>query len=208
MFITFEGSEGSGKTSQIPLLVESLRARGLSVLATREPGGTRIGDQIRSVLAALDNDAMIARTEALLFLAARSQLVEEVIRPQLTLGGVVVSDRYGDSTLAYQGYGRGLDLSILRQMLSFATTGLKPDLTLLLDLDVETGLRRRAAGGDWNRLDACDLDFYQRVRQGYLALVEAEPARWVIIDANRPVAAVQAEIISVVLDRLKQRREA
>jgi dTMP kinase len=203
MFITLEGSEGSGKTSQIPALVSRLQEAGYDVLATREPGGTLIGDQIRAVLGNLENTAMHPRTEILLFQASRAQLVEQVIRPHLLTGGVVICDRYADSTLAYQGYGYELDLDQLRSLIHFATCGLKPDLTLLLDVEVEEGLRRRAKGGEWNRLDAYEIAFYQRVRQGYLTMAQAEPDRWVIIDANPSPAEVQEEIQKVVINRLK-----
>jgi dTMP kinase len=203
MFITFEGSEGSGKTTQIPALAKLLSEAGYNVLTTREPGGTQIGDQIRAILSDLGNTAMAASTESLLFLAARAQLVSQVILPHLEVGGVVISDRYGDSTLAYQGYGRELDLEQLRVLLAFATCGLEPDLTLLLDLDVEEGLRRRLQGGDLNRLDRLELEFYQRVRRGYLAMARANPRRWVIVEAERPSEQVQEEIGRVVLERLK-----
>jgi dTMP kinase len=205
MFITFEGSEGSGKTYQVPLLAEFLTQAGYPVLATREPGGTSIGDQVREILSAFKNTAMLPRTEILLFQASRAQLVDQVIRPCLEGGGVVLCDRYADSTLAYQGYGYRLELGPLRQVIDFATGGLKPDLTLLLDINVEEGLRRRANSGSLNRLDALDLAFYQRVRQGYFELVQAEPHRWVVIDAGRPPAQVQADIRRVVLERLAAR---
>lgn len=203
MFITLEGSEGSGKTTQAPLLVECLRGLGYDVIGLREPGGTPIGEQIRAVLHSLENTDMHPRTEILLFQASRSQLVERVIRPHLEKGGVVVCDRYADSTLAYQGYGYQNDLAPLKSLIHFATGGLKPDLTLLLDVDVEEGLRRRASGGEWNRLDAYELEFYHRVRSGYLQLVKDEPQRWVVVDANRSLAAVQKEIREIVLERLK-----
>ena len=162
MFITLEGSEGSGKTSQHALLVDFLKAQGYPVLTTREPGGTPIGEQVRRILSDLDNTAMHPRSEILLFQASRAQLVEQVIRPHLAAGGVVVCDRYADSTMAYQGYGYQLvPLDLLASIVQFATGGLKPDLTLLLDLDVQEGLQRRARGGDWNRLDAYDLAFYR-----------------------------------------------
>lgn len=206
MFITFEGSEGSGKTSQIPALVEYLRQRGLNVLTTREPGGTAIGDQIRDILNDLDNTEMQPRTEVLLFQASRSQLVDQVIRPTLARGEIVLSDRYADSTLAYQGYGHQLDLDLVRSIVQFATGGLKPDLTLFLDVDVEQGLRRRAAGGDWNRLDDYELEFYQRVRQGYLEMVRAEPERWIVIDASGPFDEVQESIRSVILKKISTDR--
>jgi dTMP kinase len=203
VFITLEGPEGSGKTLQIGPLAEFLRQQGLDVLTTREPGGTPIGDQIRAVLNSLDNTAMHPRTEALLFQSARAQLVEQVIRPQLQRGGIVISDRYADSTLAYQGYGYQLELGPLRQVIDFATGGLKPDLTLLLDVDVEEGLRRRANSGSLNRLDELGPAFYQRVRQGYFELVRAEPHRWVVIDAGRPPGQVQEDLRRVILERLK-----
>lgn len=203
MFITFEGSEGSGKSSQQAQLAEYLRERGIPLLVTREPGGTEIGEQVRAILSDLKNTAMHPRAEILLFQASRAQLVEQMIRPHLEKGGVVLCDRYADSTIAYQGYGYQLvDLALLREIVSFATGGLQPDLTLLLDLDVEEGLRRRAKGGEWNRLDAYELAFYQRVRQGYHEMARAEPDRWVIIDAGKPPDQVQAAIRSVIMQRL------
>jgi dTMP kinase len=203
MFITFEGSEGSGKSSQQAQLAEYLRGRGVPLLVTREPGGTEIGEQVRAILSDLKNTAMHPRSEILLFQASRAQLVEQVIRPHLEKGGVVLCDRYADSTIAYQGYGYQLvDLRVLREIVSFATGGLQPDLTLLLDLDVEEGLRRRIHGGEWNRLDAYELAFYQRVRQGYHEMARAEPDRWVMIDAGKPPDQVQAAIRSVIMQRL------
>lgn len=203
MFITFEGSEGSGKSSQQAQLAEYLRGRGVPLLVTREPGGTEIGEQVRAILSDLKNTAMHPRSEILLFQASRAQLVEQVIRPHLEKGGVVLCDRYADSTIAYQGYGYQLvDLRVLREIVSFATGGLQPDLTLLLDLDVEEGLRRRLHGGEWNRLDAYELAFYQRVRQGYHEMARAEPDRWVMIDAGKPPDQVQTAIRSVILQRL------
>ena len=203
MFITLEGPEGSGKSMQICDMAEFLRRQGKQVLTTREPGGTFIGDQIREVIMRMDNTMMSPRAEILLFCAARAQIVEEVIRPNLEKGVVVISDRYADSTLAYQGYGHGLDLEILKQILHFATGGLKPDLTLLLDVDVEEGLnRRRIGGGEWNRLDAQQLAFHQRVRQGYLKMVTEEPARWLVINAGKKPPQVQADIQAALLERL------
>ena len=203
MFITFEGSEGSGKTSHLKILAEYLCTRGVPVLTTREPGGTTISEQIRAVIHNVNNTEMLPRTEILLFQAARAQLVEQVIRPHLDQGGVVLSDRYADSTLAYQGYGYRTDLNKLRNIIEFATGGLVPDLTILLDVDVELGLRRRAQDGKLNRLDSLNVDFYQRVRKGYLEMVQEQPQRWVIIDAGRPFDQVQAAVRQVVLERLK-----
>src|SRR5512136_3255489 len=191
LFITFEGPEGSGKTTQVTRLVEHLRSGGCSVLAVREPGGTSISEQIRNVLHSLDNREMQSRTEILLYCAARAQLVGQIIRPHLESGGVVLCDRYADSTLAYQGYGRGLDLAALRMILEFATSGLKPDLTLYLDIDVEAGLRRKQAGGEeWNRMDDLAVDFHRRVRAGYLEMLAQEPARWVRVDAAQDAETI------------------
>jgi dTMP kinase len=150
---------------------------------------------------------MQPRAEFLLFQASRAQLVEEVIRPHLALGEVVLCDRYADSTLAYQGYGHCQDLGLLRTIVGFATGGLQPDLTLLLDVDVEVGLRRRSQGGDWNRLDAYDLEFHRRVRQGYLEMVRQEPHRWEVIDANQPPEIVQKALRLVVKKELEQRAQ-
>jgi dTMP kinase len=208
MFITFEGSDGSGKSSQIARLAEFLQMAGYPVLLTREPGGTPIGEQIRTVLSDLHNTDMQKRTEILLFQASRSQLVEQVIRPHLEKGGIVLSDRYADSTLAYQGYGYQMDLAQIRSIVDFATAGLKPDLTLLFDMDVEEGLRRRAKGGEWNRLDALEVAFYQRVRRGYLELAEAEPWRWVLINAASPFDDVADQVHQVVFHRLEAARPA
>jgi dTMP kinase len=202
MFITFEGPEGSGKTTQIKALAEHLTRQGCQVLTTREPGGTEISDQVRTILMRLDNTDMHPRTEILLFLAARAQLVEQVIRPQTAAGKVVLCDRYADSTLAYQGYGHGYDLQQLQRLLEFATGGLWPDLTLLLDIDPEEGLRRKKKSSEWNRLDAYTLAFHQRVRAGFLEMARQAPQRWAVIDANCQAEAVQAEIRRVVAARL------
>jgi len=203
VFITFEGPDGSGKTTQARLLAEWLGEQGYEVVLTREPGGTDIGDQIRVVLHDPRNTAMDARTEILLYSASRAQHVAERIRPALAAGKIVISDRYADSTLAYQGYGRGLDLETLQRVTTFATGGLKPDLTLYLDVPPEAGLQRRQLGGvEWNRLDAETLEFHQRARAGYLELVRQEPGRWVIIDAARSIEEGQIEIRVLVRERL------
>ena len=205
MFITLEGPEGSGKTSQLPGLADALRAAGYQLVTTREPGGTPIGDQIRHVLFDLDNKSMNPRSEILLFQASRAQLVEEVIRPALAAGKIVLCDRYADSTLAYQGYGHGVELGALREIVNFATGGLKPDLTIFLDVTVDEGLKRRNKGGDWNRLDDYDQAFHRRVYEGYQKLIAAEPQRWVVVDAARPPKGVADELHQVVLDRLMHR---
>ena len=203
MFITLEGPEGSGKTSQMASLSEFLSQMGHSVLCLREPGSSSIGEQIRSVIMAMNNTAMHPRTEILLFLASRAQFVEEVVRPALNAGKWVLCDRYADSTLAYQGYGHQVDLQILRSLLTFATGGLTPDLTLLLDIETNAGLKRkRSAGGEWNRLDAYPSEFHQRVRQGYLELARTEPQRWAVVDASQPLEMVQSAMRQAILARV------
>jgi len=203
LFITFEGPDGCGKSTQIAPLAEYLREKGREVYTTREPGGTEISDQVRQIIMAMKNTSMNPRTELLLFLSARAQLVEEVIRPRLAAGEVIISDRYADSTLAYQGYGHGVDRDVIRRLLEFATGGLKPDLTLLLDVDAETGLRRRQmGGGEWNRLDAYQLEFHRRVREGYHELAALESERWVTIDGGQPPEMVQLAIQRAVDERI------
>ncbi|MEN6299990.1 MAG: dTMP kinase [Anaerolineaceae bacterium] len=204
MFITLEGPDGSGKSTQAQLLTVFLRQHGYTVLLTREPGGTPIGEQVRSILNNLENTAMHPRTEILLFQASRAQHVEELIKPHLNKGDLVICDRYADSTLAYQGYGHQVDIAALRQVVEYATSGLKPDLTLLLDLEVEIGLKRRRGGGDWNRLDAYELAFHKRVREGYYQLMNEEPERWVLIDAAQTPEQVQEQIRLAVIARLKK----
>jgi len=193
MFITFEGPDGSGKTTQARLFAEHLEASGYAVLFTREPGGTPISEQIREVILSKRNWAMQNETEALLFSAARAQIVAELIRPALAAGKIVVCDRYADSTLAYQGYGLGLDLDALRAITRFATGGLVPDLTFYVDVPVEVGLARRHRG-ETNRLDQKAIAYHARVREGFLALVRAEPHRWVVIDGTCSIEQVQQAI--------------
>jgi len=199
LFITFEGPDGSGKSTQIELTVEYLQQLGYNVLCTREPGGSCIGDQIRDVLHDVKNTEMSARAEILLYSASRAQLVEQVILPHLEKGGVVVCDRYADSTYAYQGYGRQLDFDALRQITAFATQQLIPDIAIYLDLSVEQGLARKknansAGQGEWNRMDQLEVDFHRRVHAGYLEMAQAEPERWLVIDAADTVEAVNQRI--------------
>ena len=193
-FITFEGPDGSGKTAQLDILADEFIKEGYPILRTREPGGTPIGDQIRATLLDLKNTAMIDRAEALLYQAARAQLVDEIIKPHLAQGGIVISDRYADSTLAYQGYGHKNTVASLEDIINYATGGLIPDLTILLDLSPEVGLQRRLDAGGFNRLDSYDIDFHHRVRKGYLELVQADPLRWVVIEADRPFTEVQDDL--------------
>ena len=204
MFITLEGPEGSGKTSHIPYLVEYLREKGYTVFPTREPGGTSISEQIRDILHDLKNAEMHPRTETLLYQAARAQIVEQVIQPRLNAGEVVISDRYYDSTIAYQGYGHQQDLEQIRGLVKYATGGLTPDLTILLDLDVEVGLKRKTQNEvEWNRMDAYTVEFHHRVRAGYLELVKQEPSRWVVVNSDQKWDDVQAELKKVIIGRLK-----
>lgn len=202
MFITLEGPEGSGKTSHIPPLVEYLRGKGQIVFPTREPGGTSIGEQIREVIHDLKNVEMHPRTETLLYQAARAQIVEQVVKPRLKAGEIVISDRYYDSTIAYQGYGHQQDLEQVRALVKYATGGLVPDLTVLLDVDVEDGLKRKKKDNEWNRLDAYTVEFHQRVRAGYLEMVKQELYRWVMVDAGRKWESVQEELRKVIVERL------
>jgi dTMP kinase len=196
MFITFEGPEGGGKTTQIRLLEQALTAQGHRVLVTREPGGTAIGNGIRTLLLDAANTAMSERAEALLFNAARAQLVEEIIRPALVKQQIVLCDRYADSTLAYQGFGRGLAIEQLTTLISFATGGLQPDLTIFLAIDAAAGIerKRQIAGTEWNRLEEEDLAFHQRVAAGFKQLISAEPHRWLVVDAVQSLDQVHQAI--------------
>ena len=199
LFITFEGPDGSGKSTQIERVAAHLRQWGYNVYCTREPGGTSIGDQIRQVLHDVNNTDMSARAEILLYSASRAQLVEQVIKPRLAAGWMVLCDRYADSTYAYQGYGRQLDFDTLRVITGFATQHLKPDLTIYLDLAVEEGLKRKskantAGQGEWNRMDRLELEFHRRVREGYLKMAQAEPQRWLVVNAAAPVEEVNRVI--------------
>lgn len=188
-FITFEGGEGCGKSTQVQRLKAALERKGISVLLTREPGGTRLAEQIRSLLKDETEDPPCDRAELLLFLAARAQLVKNVIRPALAAGTWVISDRFSDSTLAYQGYGRGLSLDVIRAANDFACEGLKPDRTILLDVDPVTSrarMRGREASTNTkaDRIERAGDDFHARLRKGFLELAAAEPSRIVTIDAS------------------------
>ena len=209
LFITFEGVEGSGKSTQIQALRESLEARGSRVLTTREPGGCPIADAIRAILLDPANHALLPRAELLLYAAARAQHVEQVIRPALAQGRIVLCDRYADATTAYQGGGRGLDADLVATLNHIAATGLIPDLTVLLDLPVELGLtraRRRNLDDallDEGRFEMEGLDFHRQVRSAYLALAERD-ARFRIVDATGPAELVAARVAAVVEPLLSQ----
>lgn len=223
MFITFEGPEGAGKSTQIAYLAESLREMGREVVTTREPGGVPAAEEIRDLVL---HGNLCPETEALLFLAARAEHARVVLRPALERGAVILCDRFNDSTLAYQGYGLGLDLETLRSLCGFASTGLVPDLTLLLDLPPEVGLRRRMPSGTRtaeqlhleidlgdageqtppqaiNKMENRALEFHRRVREGFLREAERDPRRISIVNASRSIRQVQRDILKLVLGRMK-----
>lgn len=199
LFVTFEGGEGTGKTTQLKALLTHLRAAGWDAVETRDPGGTPIGKQIRGLLLDPAHGGMAAASELCLYEASRAQLVHEVIRPALDAGRIVLCDRFTDSTVAYQGYGRGLDLDLIARMNALATDGLRPDLTVLLDLDPEAGLARatqRATQrqGRHDRIEEEVLAFHQRVRAGYRAIAAAEPGRVAVLDAARGMAEIEGDV--------------
>ena len=199
LFITFEGVEGAGKSTQIRRLAASLEEEGVSVLVTREPGGTQISERIRELLLERRHHKMVSTTELLLYAAARSQHVVESIVPALEEGQTVISDRFGDATTAYQGHGRGLDLELINRLNRVATGGLVPDLTIVLDVPVKVGLgRARRRRRRMDRLEIENLEFHQRVREGYLAIAKEEPQRVVVINSQRNPNRVHNEIRELV----------
>ena len=202
LFVTFEGGEGSGKSTQVAAVAARLRACGVDPLLTREPGGTPLAEGIRALL--LDPERQpVALAEAFLMQASRAQLVETLLRPALVRGRVVLCDRYGDSTLAYQGAGRGLDARMLADWNRASTGNLVPDLTLLFDLPPEAGLgRRERASGSTNRLDREPAEFHARVRARYLELAAAEPGRWIVLDALLPAGELESQVWAILAPRL------
>jgi dTMP kinase len=204
-FISFEGPEGAGKSTQIVLLARALTDFGVDVVTTREPGGTRLGEQIRGLLLELGQQSVTGTTEALLHSAARAQHVEEVIRPALLAGKTVLCDRFVESTLAYQGGGRGLPLEELRSIQQFATGGIEPDVRILLDLPVDVGLQRRQRNAEvWNRMDDESLGFHERVRAMYHRLVADRPEAWLVVDATADVGQIAQAIEAGIASRLRQ----
>ena len=207
MFISFEGPDGSGKSTQIELLASALRASGHEVVTVREPGGTPAGEKIRAILLGEGGAVSVdPRADALLFNASRAQLVADVIEPALARGAIVIADRFADSTLAYQGYGSGLPLDALRAIITFATAGRTPDLTLLLDLAADQGLARKSGSGRTRFEDGFDAAFHARVAEGFRALAAAEPTRWRLLDASAAPEALAAQISQTVQGALATRR--
>lgn len=205
MLITFEGIDFSGKSVQARLLQEKLVQQKYSVLLLREPGGTTISEKIRDVLLDTDHAEMYAKTELLLYAAARAQMVQERILPFLNDGGIVICDRYFDSTTAYQGYGRQIDLEFINKLHIFVTQGVNPDLTFLFDLDPQnTSERKKLSNVRMDRLDKENVDFQMRVRKGYLKIAQAEPQRYVIIDGSQSIAAIQKEIYDHTKSKLNR----
>lgn len=202
MFVTFEGPEGAGKSTAIKGIAEALEASGRSVLVTREPGAGTFGKKIRTLL--LEEEAVVPQAELLLFLADRANHVSNIIRPALSGGKIVLCDRHADSSVVYQGYARGVDIDFLKRGNAFATQGLKPNLTLLFDLDPLIGLDRISAGRDNNRLDREPLEFHQKVRQGFLALAAEEPERWITLDATKAPDALCADALAEIERRLSR----
>ncbi|NPV29341.1 MAG: dTMP kinase [Firmicutes bacterium] len=203
--ITFEGPDGAGKTTQVNLTAAALRAGGYSVLATREPGGTRLSEAVRGLLLDPSFREMTPAAEALLYAGARAQLVREVLIPALAAGTIVLCDRFVDSSLAYQGYGRGLDLDLLRTINAFALNGLGPFYTILLDLEPELGLRRSRGRHAGDRLEHEDISFHHRVREGYRILARTAPGRIKVVDARGAPEEVQARLWKLVSLYLEDR---
>jgi len=201
MFITFEGQEGAGKSTQIKLLYDYLLAEGANVILTREPGGTEIAEKIRHILKDTDNAAMSNKAEALLYIAARAQLADEVILPHLASGGVVLSDRFTDSTIAYQGFGNGLNIDELISMSNFAGESLVPDITFLLTIDVKAGLARKLTQGAPDRIEQKDLSYHMAVKKGYEFLLRMYPQRILAIDGELQ----QDEIHEIIINHIKNR---
>ena len=204
-FISFEGIEGTGKSTQAKLLQQSLLGLGYEVILTEEPGGTLISLRIREILLSVDHTNMKPLTELLLYNAARAQHIEEVILPALNRGAVVITDRFTDSTFAYQGYGRGIDLDLLESIDKIATNGLRPDMTMLLDLDVETGLKRNRRINKTDRLELEDVEFHKRVRKGYHELAAKEPERIKVLDASVGIEELNIVIAGIIPDFIGRR---
>ncbi|MFZ6006909.1 MAG: dTMP kinase [Nitrospirota bacterium] len=204
IFISLEGIEGTGKTTQARLLSERLVEKGYEVILTQEPGGTVIGNRIREILLHVDHREMSYMVELLLYNADRAQHLNEKILPAVNDGKIVITDRFTDSTIAYQGYGRGIDIELLKSIDLIATGGIRPDLTILFDLDVETGLKRNKGINKVDRLELEDIEFHKKVREGYLKIAEAETERIKIVDASLPLKDVSEKVWEIVRWRLEK----
>lgn len=204
VFISFEGIEGSGKSTQAKLLKEFLINSGYDVLLTVEPGGTRIGEEIRRLILSLDNKNMLPLTELLLYNASRIQHIEEIILPSLKRGFVVITDRFTDSTIAYQGYGRKISIDLIIEVDRLINNSLRPDLTILLDLDPKEGLKRNERLNKKDRLELEDLEFHERVRRGYLEIASKEPDRIKVINASESIEVVHSEVKNIVKEFLRK----
>jgi dTMP kinase len=200
IFISFEGIEGTGKSSQSKKLSEYLKEKGFDVVLTIEPGGTRIGQKIRDLLLAAEHREMQPVTELLLYFASRTQHIEEVIVPAIGRGAIVITDRFTDSTIAYQGYGRGIDLQLIDAIDLIATGRLRPDITILLDLDAETGLKRNRGINKNDRLEQEDIAFHQRVRNGFHQLAAKDPGRIKLIDASGSIEDIYGNMVAIIKD--------
>jgi dTMP kinase len=203
ILISFEGIEGTGKTIQAKLLYEYLAKKGYNTILTEEPGGTQIGLRIRELLLSIEHKGMIPITELLLYNASRAQHIKEIIVPAMNKGAVVITDRFADSTVAYQGYARGIDLNLIDSIEKIVTSGLRPDITILLDLDVETGLNRNRGINKMDRLELEDVEFHKQVRSGYLEIAAKEPERIKLIDASGSIEEVQSKIVKIISDFLR-----
>lgn len=195
LFITFEGADGCGKTTQIKLLDEYLRAKGYQTLLTREPGSKGLGEKLREILLNYDGEVSPV-AESFLFLADRAQHIDCIIKPALKKGIIVLCDRHTDSTLAYQGYGRGLDLEEIRKLNKIATSGLTPDLTIVLDVDIETSQAR--VGAEKDRMESAGIEFFQRVRNGFLEIAKQEPERVKVINSANSIENIHKKVVELV----------
>lgn len=195
LFITFEGADGCGKTTQMNLLAQYLREKGFDVVVTREPGGKGLGEKLREILLNYDGEVSSV-CESFLFLADRAQNVDITVKPAVEQGKIVLCDRHGDSTVAYQGYGRGLDIERIEMLNSIATSNRKPDLTLVFDIDVETSMKR--VGTEKDRMESAGIEFHNRVRQGYLDIAKKEPNRVKVINAVKSIEEINREVISII----------
>lgn len=204
MFITVEGPDGSGKSTQLQLLVESLKQKGYDIVVTREPGGTTVGNQIREVLLSPDHHEMTPRVEMMLYAASRAQNVEQVIRPALERGAIVLCDRFIDASIAYQGYGLQYDLDQIQSLNEWATNGLIPDLTFLFDLNPERASARMKDRGQLDRIESRDQAFHERVYEGFQTLLKQYPERIIRIDADQSIECIQDEVLDYTIERLQQ----